>query len=94
MKRFIDWLKPNSQRKSAADKSKGEGDTDKPFGWFGDDQADSSIFDTGSLNINKSETKASDKEVDSGHTSLRDAENDDGFDPYNSGRFNTNTKTK
>ena len=92
MKRFIDWLKPNSQRISAADKSKGEGDTDTQFGWFGDDQADSSIFDSGSLNISKSETEASDKGVDVGQTLFRDAENDEGFDPYNSGRFNAKTK--
>ena len=89
MKRFIDWLKQISQRRSAADKSIGEGNTDKPFGWFGDDQADSSIFNTGSLITKKSETKVSGETPDFGHTSLRDAENDDGFDPYNSGRFNT-----
>ena len=88
MKRFIDWLK----QKSGADKTEGKDNADSSFGWFGDDQADSSIFDTGSLNISKSETNASEKAVDSGHASLRDAENDEGFDPYNSGRFNTKTK--
>lgn len=88
MKRFIDWLKQISQRRSAADKSMGEGDPDTPFGWFGDDQADSSIFNTGSLITKKSEAKVSDEAPDSGHTPLRDAENDEGFDPYNSGRFN------
>ena len=89
MKRFIDWLKQISQRRSAADKSTGEGNADKPFGWFGDDQADSSIFNTGSLNTRKPETKVSDDAPDPRHTALHDAENDDGFDPYNSGRFNT-----
>jgi len=67
----------------------GEGDPGTPFGWFGDDQADSSIFNTGSLITKESETKVSEDAPDSAHTALRDAENDDGFDPYNSGRFNT-----
>ena len=89
MKRFIDWLKQISQRRSAADKAMGEGNTDTPFGWFGDDQADSSIFNTGSLNTKKTETKFPDDAPGPGHTSLRDAEHDEGFDPYNSGRFNT-----
>ena len=89
MKRFIDWLKLNSQRRSAADKSMGEGDSDTPFGWFGDDQADSSIFITGSRAKKNSETKVSDEAPGSGQTTSRDAENDEDFDPYNSGRFNS-----
>jgi hypothetical protein len=89
MKRFIHWLKQISQRRSAVDKSMGEGDPDRPFGWFGDDQADSSIFITGSLTTKKSETKASDEAPGSGYTTLCDAENDEDFDPYNSGRFNS-----
>lgn len=90
MKHLFDWLKPCSQRKLAAEKSKG--DMDKPFGWFGDDQADSSIFMTGSPTVNKSGRTVSDSVPSSGPKSLRDAENDEGFDPYNSGRFNAKTK--
>ena len=92
MKRFIDWLRSASQQQSAANKTEGEHSDDSSFSWTDIDQADSSIFDTGSLNIEQSEDKnpLSHNTPDFEGDSLR-AEKP-GFDPYNSGRFNTKNK--
>ena len=104
MKRFIDWLKSISKQQSAANEaeqapvrvrvkseSEGEYSDDSSFSCAWAEQTDSSIFDTGSLNIEKSE----DENAESHNTltlegdSLCSAEEDIGIDPYNSGRFDT-----
>ena len=68
MKRFIDWLKSISKRQSAATEaeqpplrvrpeSEGEHSDDSSFSCAWAERTDSSIFDTGSLNIEKSEDR-------------------------------------
>ena len=100
MKRFINWLKSDSQRQSAAKDAeqapvgvRSEND-DSSFSWTEIDQADSSIFDTGSLNIEKSEDQnaPTNKTPDLEGDSLCSAEKDVGVDPYNTGRFDTEKK--
>ncbi len=106
MKRFIDWLKSISKRQSAANEAEqapvgarleeeGEHSDDSSFHCSWTDQADSSVFDTGSLKIEKSEGKnpVSHKTPDLEGDSLSKAEEDTDFDPYNTGRFDTK-KTK
>ena len=92
MKRFIDWLKSASQQQSAANKSEDEHSDDSSFSWTEIDQADSSIFDTGSLVIEKSDGGRSAKDQTPDTTSSTPGLSDKGFDPYNSGRFDTENK--
>jgi len=106
MKRLIDWLKPNSQQQSAANQvvqaraserapsekqTEDEHSVDSSFSWFGNDHADSSIFDTGSLIAEKSadENTDSHKTLHLNDDSSHSAEEGEGFDPYNSGRFHS-----
>lgn len=106
MKRLIDWLKRNSQQQSAANtveqarasekvpsdqQMEGEHSVDSSFSWFGNDHADSSIFDTGSLIAEKPADKNTDshKTLHLNDDSLSGAEEGEGFDPYNSGRFHS-----
>ena len=92
MGRFIDWLKSASQPHSAANKTVGEHSDDSSFSWAEIDQADSSIFDTGKLAAQKSMDKnpASYNAPDSESYLVREEKT--GFDPYNSGRFDTENK--
>ena len=94
MKRFINWLKSDSQKQPAANKTEGEYSDDSSLSWTEIDQADSSIFDTGSLNIEKSEDQnaPTNKTPDLEGDSLCSAEKDVGVDPYNTGRFDTEKK--
>ena len=92
MNRLLNWLKPFTRRKSAADATDGENKSDSSFGWFGNDQADSNIFVSGSFNNKKSQSKEAAGAVEPNKSTLIDAENDEGFDPYNSGRFNAESR--
>ncbi len=102
MKRFIDWLKPDPKQQSAANeaeqapvslrvRSEDEHSDDSSFSCSWAEQTDSSIFDTGSLKVEKSEDKnaESHKTLTLEGDSLCSAEEDIGIDPYNSGRFDT-----
>ncbi len=103
------WLKPDPKQKSPADKAEqvpgsarvrsdeeteGKHRDDSSFNGSGIDQADSSIFDTGRLKIEKSADRnaVSHKTSDRGGASSCDADEDTGFDPYNTGRFDTKNK--
>ncbi len=103
MKFFRKWLKPDPKQQSAADeseqvpvsaraRSEGEHRDDSSFSgsWAG--QADSRIFDTGRLKIEKSKNKSfvSNKPPDLEGDSPCDAEENTGVDPYNTGRFYIN----
>ena len=106
MQRIIKWLRRKTRQQPIASEvdqrvkarleqeKEGEHSDDSSFSWFGIDQADSSIFDTGSLNIEKSEDKnaVSDKMLDLEGDSSCSAEEDIGVDPYNTGRFDTKNK--
>ncbi len=107
MKRVIEWLRRDTQQRSAANEAEqapvgvrvrseteGKYSDDSSFNWFGIDQADSSIFDTGNLIIEKSEDKnaVSHKALELEGDSLCSAEEDTGVDPYNTGRFDTENK--
>ena len=104
MKRFTDWLKSDSLQQSAAidarrasvgarfrsDKeTKGDYGIACTVSWVGKDQADSSIFGTGSLNFerNKATATAPHSTTDQACDLSCDTEDGMGFDPYNSGRF-------
>ena len=84
MRFFRKWLKSDTSN----EESKGEHGDDFSLYLSWPDQADSSIFDTGRLYIEKSKDKnavphnSPDEEDDS----LRE---DNGVDPYNTGRFDT-----
>ena len=73
----------------AVPKSAEEYSWDSSFSWFGNGPADSSIFDSGSAEIEQSgigdtvSLKALEADA------LCDTEEDTGFDPYNTGRFDT-----
>ncbi len=106
MKFFRKWLKPDPKQQSAANEAEqapasvsvppereteGEHSDDSSFSWFGIDQADSSIFDTGKLVTEKSEDKNA---VSHSTLRLKDdplfSDNEDiGVDPYNKGSFDT-----
>ncbi len=107
MKFFRKWLKPDPKQQSAANEAEqapvsakvrsetdGGHSDDSSFRWFGNDQADSSVFDTGSLKIEKSKDRnaVSHKTPDLEGDSSCNAEEDTGFDPYNTGRFDTKNK--
>ncbi len=102
MKRFIDWLKPDSQQQSAANSAErapvsvrlGTKSHDSTFSLSWTNQADSSIFDTGSLRIEKSEDRNSISHGTLGleGDSLCSAEEDTGFDPYDTGRLDNGNK--
>lgn len=94
MKHFIDWLKPNSRQQTAVDFAEGEYNTDYSYGWIGNDQADSSIFNSGRRTAKKPADKNSvpPKTLSIEGNSLCIEEEDEGFDPYNSGRFKTEKK--
>ncbi len=104
MKRLKEWQMPETDQKFADRKadqtsvgvrprpkpeSKDEHVDESSIGWSGTDTAESSIFDTGSLRVEKTlEGKTG------SHTkfklvgdSTRGGEEDDGIDPYNTGRF-------
>ncbi len=104
MKFLRKWLKPDPKQQSSANESEqapdsvrarsetdGEHSDDSSISWFGNDQADSSVFDTGRLKIEKSKDRnaVSHKMPDLEGDSLSDAEEDTGFDPYNTARFDT-----
>ncbi len=63
-------------------------------GWFGTDQSDSSVFDTGSLRIEKSEQKntVSHKTLELINDSPCGGEEETSFDPYNTGRFQSKVR--
>jgi len=101
------WLKLDPKQQSTVNeseqapvgaevRSESEADRsdDSSFGRSWEDQADSSVFDTGNLKIgtvgdkNTASRKAPHPEADS----PGDAEEDTGFDPYNTGRFDTKSK--
>ena len=109
MKRLIEWLMPNPSTRLApckADRApvsarvrlkaetKDEHVDESSFGWFGTGNADSSVFDTGSLKIEKSEegNAVSHKTLELDDDSPSSGEDDTGFDPYNSGRFKSKVK--
>ena len=100
MKFLRKWLKPDSKIQSSANESEqartnGEQTDESSVGWIGNDQSDSSVFDTGSLRIekNKFSEAASQRPPDLEGDSSRNGEEDTGFDPYNTGRFDSK-KTK
>ena len=108
MKFLRKWQKPNPKQQSSANESEqapvsvrarsetdGEHSDDSSFHCSWADQADSSVFDTGSLKIEKSEDQnaVSRKTPDLDGDLSCNAEEDTGFDPYNTGRFDTK-KTK
>ena len=107
MKFIRKWLKLDPEQQSTVNeseqapvgaevRSESESDhsDDSSFGRSWEDQADSSVFDTGNLKIgtvgdkNTVSRKAPDLEADSS----ANAEEDTGFDPYNTGRFDTKSK--
>ena len=98
MGRFINWLKSASQQQSAANDAEDtpvaatSESVDPTFSWSNIDLADSSIFDTGKLTAQKSMDKnpASYNAPDSESYLVREEKT--GFDPYNSGRFDTKNK--
>ena len=92
MGRFLNWLKSASQQQSAGNKTEGEHNDNSSFSWAEIDQADSSIFDTGKLVAEKSKNKnpVSHNTPDLEGDSVSGEKT--GFDPYNSGRFDTNSK--
>jgi len=92
MGRFLNWLKSASQQQSAGNKTEGEHGDDSSFSWAEIDQADSSIFDTGKLAAQRAIDKnpASYNAPDSESYLVREERT--GFDPYNSGRFDTKNK--
>ena len=73
----------------SVEETEGEYSNDSPFSWFGTGQADSSVFDTGSLFIDKSQDgdTVSHKTLGLESDSLRSTGEDMGVDPYNTGRF-------
>ncbi len=111
MKRFLKWLRRDTPQQSIASeadrgdvgadvrpnqKTEDENSAESSSTWFGIDQADSSIFGTGSLDIEKSEDakSESDNENTVGVSTLNLEEElwpDDeaGVDPYNTGSFDT-----
>ena len=106
---FSKWLKPGPKQQSAANDAElppvdetvsPEPETDREhsgdssFSWFGNDQADSSIFDTGSLDTKKlaNEVTLSPEAPPAERDSASGVEEDVGVDPYNTGRFDTNDK--
>ena len=90
MRFFRKWPKPDL----SIEEAKGEHGDGSSFNWMDLDQADSGVFDTGKLVIDKSENentvphKAPDIEGDWSCSS----EDDIGVDPYNTGRFDTENK--
>ncbi len=106
MQRIIKWLRRKTRQQSIGSevdqrvkarpeqKNEDEYSDDSSFSCSWVDQADSSIFDTGSLNIEKSEDKntVSHKTLDQEGDSLCSADEDTGVDPYNTGRFDTENK--
>ncbi len=114
MKRFFKWLKRDTPQQSIAGEAdqgtvdadvtpdqitEDENSAESSFTGFGADQADSSIFGTGSSIIEKSEDAES--EIDdehTGHIATLNLEKelwpDDeaGVDPYNTGGFDTENK--
>ena len=101
MKRIIKWLRRDTPQQSEVDqrdvgvrpkqKIKGEHGDDSSLYLSWPDQADSSIFDTGKLVIDKSEIENTvpHKALDLENDALSDSEEDIGIDPYNTGRFDT-----
>ncbi len=104
MKFLRKWQKPNPKQQSSANESEqapvsvrvrseseGEHNDDSSFSCSWADQADSSVFDTGSLKIEKSKDRnaVTHKTPDLEGDSLSNAQEDTGFDPYNTGCFDT-----
>jgi len=102
MKLLRNWLRSQRQhavgdadpnpigvRTKASPESVDEYSWDSSFSWFGDSPADSSIFDSGSAIVEQSgigdtvSLKALEADT------LCDTEEDTGFDPYDTGRFDT-----
>ena len=95
MKRFIDWLRLDKRQQTIAgdedqgdvkpeQKTEGERSDDSSFSCSWADQTDSSIFDTGSLTIEKSDAASPAKNQSPDTTN-----SDNGVDPYNTGSFDT-----
>ena len=92
MGRFLNWLKSASKQQSAGNKTEGEHGDDSSFSWAEIDQADSSIFDTGSLVIEKPVGGRSAQDQTPEASSSTPGLSDKGVDPYNSGSFDTKNK--
>jgi len=91
MKLFDKWLRPTSQQDSVAEETQHEYSEEASFCWLGKDPVDSSIFDTARQPTkkpavsNRIPRQASTSEGDSqGSTEV-----DTGYDPYNTGSFET-----
>ena len=110
MKRLLEWLMPGppqkfsrcklgqapvSQRVRPKAVTKDEHVDESSFCWFGTDNADSSVFDTGSLRIGKSEegSALAHKTLEPINDPPCGGEEDCGFDPYNSGRFKSEVRS-
>jgi len=107
MKRVIRWLRRDTPQHSITgevdqrdigvrpnQKTEGEHSDDSSISWTEIDQADSSIFDTGSLKIEKSEdgNTVSQNMPSPEGSSSRSAEEGIGVDPYNTSSFDTKNK--
>jgi len=92
MGRFLNWLKSASQQQSAGNKTEDEHGDDSSFSWTDIDQADSSIFDTGSLVIEKPDIGRPAKNQTPDATTSARALSDNGVDPYNTGSFDAKNK--
>ena len=109
MQRILKWLRREAPRQSTAlevnhpdvgskvtpgQETQDEYSTESSFSWFEDDQADSSIFDTGSSIIEKSEDAKSESDNENAvgvstlnlEKDLWPNDEDIGVDPYNTGR--------
>ncbi len=91
MKLFDKWLRPTPQQDSVAEDTQHEYSDEASFCWLGKDPVDSSIFDTATRSTekpavsNRIPRQACTSEGDSqGSTEV-----DTGYDPYNTGRFET-----
>ncbi len=103
MKRIIKWLRRDTQQQSAVKEAgpapvrirseeEGEHSDESSFDCSWADQADSSIFDTGSLVLEKTDAGRPAKNQSPDTTSSVQALTDNGVDPYNTGRFDTENK--
>ena len=91
MKLFDKWLRPTSQQDSVAEETQHEHSKESSLFWLGKDPVDSSIFDTAKRPTEKPAVsnqiprQAPTLKVDSQCST----EVDTGYDPYNTGRFET-----
>jgi len=102
MKRIFKWLRQDTPQQSEVDqrdvgfrpkqKIEGEHGDDSSLYLSWPDQADSSIFDTGSLVLEKTDAGRPAKNQSPDTTSSAQALTDNGVDPYNTGRFDNENK--